>query len=337
MSWKKILPIVLGVVVLVSLVGLLSLRQWYQHNLRPATDVYSEQITVIERGSTTSSIADQLDDENLIRSARAFDWYVNSYDTDKFLQAGTYKLSPSFSAQEIAQIMLDGKVETDLVRISPGLRLDQVATSLVESGFNKAEVEAAINGDYTNPLFQDKPPGTSLEGYIFPETYQTTNASTAKSVLEHSFNIFYGQLSSEIMAGISRQDLNLYEAITLASIIQKEVAEPEVQRQVAQVFLKRLDEGMVLGSDVTFIYAAEVVGEQPTVDYDSPYNTRVNPGLPPGPIANFNLSALEAVANPAEGDYLFFVAGDDGKTYFANTLAEHEANVAKYCFKLCEL
>ncbi len=337
MSWKKILPIVFGLVVLIVIVSLLSLRQWYKHNLKPVSDVYSEQIVVIDSGSTTTVIAEQLDGENLVRSARAFDWYVNGLDTGQYLQAGTYKLSPSFSSEEIAQILVDGRVETSLVTIPPGLRLDQVAASLVKSGFSETEVAEAITANYTHPIFQDKPPGTSLEGYIFPETYQTTNASTASSVIEHSLTVFYDKLSNEIMTGISRQGLDLYEAITLASIIQKEVSDPVVQRQVAQVFLKRLNEGTVLGSDVTFIYAAKKAGDQPTVDYDSPYNTRVNTGLPPGPISNFNISALEAVADPAEGDYLFFVAGDDGNTYFANTLAEHEANVAKYCDELCKL
>lgn len=337
MNWKKILPITFGVIVLIILVGLLSLRQWYEHNLKPVSNTYSEQITVVESGSTTAAIADQLDEENLIRSATAFDWYVNNYDTDKYLQAGTYKLSPSFSSQEIAEIILDGKVETNLVRISPGRRLDQVAVSLVDQGFSAEEVHQALYRSYTHQLFQDKPPGTSLEGYVFPETYQTTNASTASSVVEHSFDVFYDQLTSEIMNGISAQGLNLYEAITLASIVQKEVSDPDTQRQVAQVFLKRLNEGTVLGSDVTFLYAAELDGKQPTVDYDSPYNTRVHAGLPPGPISNFNISALEAVASPAEGDYLFFVAGDDGTTYFAYTLAEHEANAAKYCIELCQL
>lgn len=337
MSWKKILPISLGVIVLIMLVGLLSLRQWYQHNLKPVSDTYSEQITVIKNGSTTADIADQLDEENLIRSARAFDWYVNSYDTDNFLQAGTYKLSPSFSSQEIAEILFDGRVVTNLVRISPGRRLDQVAASLVESGFSEAEVSAALNANYTHPLFEDKPPGTSLEGYVFPETYQTTNASTAQSVIEHSFDVFYDRLTSEIMAGISTQGLNLFEAITLASIVQKEASDFETQQQVAQVFLRRLNENMPLGADPTFKYAAEIAGEQPTVDFDSPYNTRIHVGLPPGPIGNFNLSALEAVANPAKTDYLYFVSGDDGNTYFANTLAEHEANAVKYCKELCEL
>ncbi len=334
---RKIAAIVAGVALVVVMTVFVLVRQWYQYNLQPVSSEYSEQITVIESGSSRGVIAVQLESEGLIRSARVFDWYVKNLDTDRFLQAGTYKLSPSFSTEEIAEIILDGRVDTSLVTIAPGRRLDQVAVSLVEQGFTEEEVQKAINGSYTHPLFQDKPAGTSLEGYIFPESYQITNNSTASSVVEHSFDTFYGQLTNEIMSGISAQGLDLYEAITLASIVQKEVSDPVTQRQVAQVFLKRLDEGIVLGSDVTFIYAAEVAGDQPTVDYDSPYNTRINGGLPPGPISNFNLSALEAVANPAEGDYLYFVAGDDGVTYFANTLAEHEANVAAHCIELCKL
>ncbi len=336
-SWKKLLPIVLGVVALVILVSLLSLRQWYENNLKPLSDTYSEQITVISSGSSTAAIAAQLDEEELIRSARAFDWYVNNFDSDQFLQAGTYKLSPSLSAQDIAQILLDGRVDTNLVTIPPGVRLDELATSLVKSGFSEAEVDAALVASYSHPIFKGKPSGAGLEGYIFPETYQTTDASSAQSVIERSLDEFYDQLSDEIMAAIAKQGLSLYEAITLASIVQKEVSDPATQKQVAQVFLKRLKQGTVLGSDVTFIYAAEVAGDEPTVDYDSPYNTRIHAGLPPGPISNFNFIAFEAVANPAEGEYLFFVAGDDGNTYFANTLAQHQANAAKYCIELCKL
>ena len=121
----------------------------------------------------------------------------------------------------------------------------------------------------------------------------------------------------------------------MASIVQKEVSDPSDQRQVAQVFLKRLKEGTVLGSDVTFLYIAKKEGRSPSVNDPSPYNTRKNGGLPPGPIANFHLSALQAVANPASGDFLYFVAGDDGKTYFSRTEAEHDANVAAHCKKLC--
>lgn len=105
--------------------------------------------------------------------------------------------------------------------------------------------------------------------------------------------------------------------------------------QAAQVFLKRLKIGMVLGSDVTAFYGAIKDGVPPSVTYDSPYNTRIHKGLPPGPISNVTDSSLYAVAHPANTDWLYFVAGDDGKTYFAKTEAEHEANVSKYCHKLC--
>lgn len=336
-NWKKTLPIVFGVVFFVSVLGYLGLRQWYSYNLKPVSQEYSEVIVVIDPGSTTVEIGDQLEETEVIRSSSAFNWYVGTLDNNSFLQAGTYKFSPSFSTEEIVGMLVDGKVDTTLVTVFPGRRLDQVADDLVAAGFNEADVQAAINANYSHPLFAGKPAGSSLEGYIFPETYQITSQSGPEGVIEHSFDVFYDELTNEIMAGINNQGLNLYEAITLASIIQKEVSDPDVQRQVAQVFLRRLDEGMVLGSDVTFIYAAKVLDVEPRVDLDSPYNTRINSGLPPGPISNFNISALEAVANPADGNYLFFVAGDDGKTYFANTLSEHEENVAKYCIENCKL
>lgn len=336
-NWKRIFPIVFAVLFLLSVIGWLGLRQWYQYNLKPLSQQYQESVVVIEPGSSVPEIASQLEDSGLIRSATAFNWYVGSLSDEDFLKAGTYKLSPSFSAKEIVQMLVDGKVDTSLVTIYPGRRLDQIADDLVESGFDRKDVDLAINAKYGHPLFADKPSGSSLEGYIFPDTYQITAQSTARSVIEQSFNVFYDKLSNDMMAGIHQQGLNLYEAITLASMVQKEVSSPDIQKQVAQVFLKRLHEGMVLGSDVTFLYAAEIKGVEPTIDIDSPYNTRINPGLPPGPISNFNITALEAVAHPADGNYLYFVAGDDGKVYFANTLGEHESNIAKYCHEGCKL
>lgn len=336
-NWKKIIPISAAVLFGVAVLGWLGVRQWYSYNLKPVSQEYSEIIVVIEPGSSRVTIGDQLEELELIRSSSAFNWYVRTNGESQSLQAGTYKLSPSFSTQEIVTMLVDGKVDTSLVSIYPGRRLDQVASDLVEQGFSQSEVSSALKAKYSSPLFRDKPAGTSLEGYIFPETYQITTDSTASDVVEQSFDVFYSQITNEMMAGIQKQGLNLYEAITLASVVQKEVSDPDAQRQVAQVFLKRLDEGMVLGSDVTFIYAADVAGMERTVDFDSPYNTRIHGGLPPGPISNFNISALKAVADPASGDYLYFVAGDDGKVYYSNTLSEHEANAAKYCKKACEL
>jgi UPF0755 protein len=106
---------------------------------------------------------------------------------------------------------------------------------------------------------------------------------------------------------------------------------------VAQIFFKRLREGMPLGADATFVYAANKAGVAPTVDLDSPYNTRIHAGLPPGPISAPGLAALQGVAQPAEGDYLYFVSGDDGKNYYSRTAEEHEANTREHCKINCSL
>ena len=213
----------------------------------------------------------------------------------------------------------------------------QVQGSLAQQGFSEQEIRYAMTKNYTSGLFKDRPAGASLEGYLYPETYIITADDSLDHVFSMTFAEFYkGITDNDIENQLKAQGLTLYQGVVLASIVQKEVSDPSDQRQVAQVFLKRLKEGMNLGSDVTFFYAAKKDGRTPSVSDPSPYNTRIHAGLPPGPISNFHLSALQAVANPATGDFLYFVAGDDGKTYFARTEAEHDANIANHCTKLCQ-
>ena len=131
--------------------------------------------------------------------------------------------------------------------------------------------------------------------------------------------------------------MSLYQGITLASIIQREVNAEGDQRQVAQVFLLRLKDDISLGSDVTYQYIADKTGVPRDPGLDSPYNTRVVKGLPPGPISAPGRLALDAVANPATGDYKFFLSGDDDKTYFGRTQAEHEKNIADHCKMKCQI
>ena len=157
-------------------------------------------------------------------------------------------------------------------------------------------------------------------------------------LFQRSMDTLYTKLQKDnLIEKFSTRKLTIHQALTMASIIQKEASDPTDQKQIAQVFFSRLDKGMKLETDPTFIYAAEKLGVPPSVSVDSPYNTRKYPGLPPGPIGNMNYSALEAVAYPASGDFLYFVAGDDGTTHFSHTLQEHEAATAKYCKKNCQL
>ena len=148
---------------------------------------------------------------------------------------------------------------------------------------------------------------------------------------------------NDIVSGLQKQGLTLYQGITLASIVQREVTNPtpskvsDDQRQVARVFLNRLAAGMTLGSDVTYQYAAKKLGVTPSPTLDSPYNTRTHTGLPPGPIAVPGVGALVAVASPASNNYLFFLSGDDGVTYYATTDAQHEQNIQQHCQKKCSV
>ena len=128
----------------------------------------------------------------------------------------------------------------------------------------------------------------------------------------------------------------MHQGITLASIIEREASTPEDRSRVAQVFYRRISEGRRLQSDATALYGAALNGAEPSAHYESAYNTYSHDGLPPGPISNVSASSLAAVANPASTDYLYFVAGDDGQTYFSHTLAEHEALTQQHCTRACQ-
>lgn len=307
---------------------------WYAKatSARTTEDDYS--VVSIKSGTGTSQIAKQLEDQKLIRNAKAFSLYTKINRINN-LQAGEYRLSSKQSVAEIAQIIASGKVTTVNVLVSPGLRLDQILTALEKDGYSKNDLEDALAAVRSHPLVKDLPEDVPLEGYLFPDTYQIGPSTSAQQLFTLMLNNLQSKITPQIQAQIKAQGLTVSEAIVMASIVQKEVKDPSVQPTVAQVFLKRYREGIKLGSDVTYMYIEAKTGTQVGPGLDSPYNTRRYSGLPPSAISNFNFSALEAVANPTKTDYLFFVAGDDGTTHFSKTLEEHEALVKKYCTKLC--
>jgi UPF0755 protein len=303
----------------------------------------------IASGSTPTQIADTLVEKKLIRSTKVFDVYIRLTKTRDKLQAGTFVLSPSLSTNEIVDHISSGKVDTFKITFFPGGTVKDsskkslktkfdVQSVLLKAGFSQAEIDSALGATYDSPLFAGKPAGTSLEGYVYGETYTADSSMTASQVLQMAFDEYYKQIqTNDIVAGFKAQGLSLYEGLTLASIVQAEMgSHPADMPQVAQVFLKRLNTGMPLGSDVTAYYGADKIGANHAVTVDTPYNTRIHAGLPPGPISTPSLAALKAVAHPAAGDYLFFLSGDDGKTYFATTDAQHEANKV-HCQQLCAM
>ena len=318
-------------------IGAAGVQYWYRQQLNPVSNSQTAVTVTIPTGATVKQIAKILESKELIKSAQAFEWYIRNKDLRDSLQAGQYQIAPSQSVQEIATILSQGKVQKNFFTILPAQRLDQIKASLIKAGYNEADVTAALDpAQYKNhPALVAKPNNASLEGYLYPETFQTTANTTPKEIITQSLDEMANVLTPDLIEEFQDQDLSIHEAITLASIVEQEVSNGDDRRMVAQVFLNRLKIGMMLGSDVTYRYAAILTGQEPSPFIDSPYNTRKYKGLPPGPISNVSQSSLLAVARPAANDYLFFVAGDDGKTYYSKTAAEHEALAAEHCKVLC--
>jgi UPF0755 protein len=330
--WFLLIPLVIIVVAVASAVSALV---WYQDALQPLSASNTAVSIKVESGATADQVAQELEQGHVIKSSLAFTLYMK-LNNKNVIKTGTYFFAPNQSVSEIVSWLNDGRVGTRKVTILPGQTLVDLKKNLVQNGYTREDVDVAFAKTYTGPLFDGKPADASLEGYIFPETYFVTNDSTADQLLQRTFDEFEKRIvAANIKAQLSAHGFNLHQGITLASVVTKEVSNPTDQKQVAQVFETRLSRGMVLGSDVTYHYAASLLGVAPTPDINSPYNTHKFAGLPPGPIANFNMSALEAVANPAAGEYLYFVAGDDGKTYYATNFEQHQQNIQKYCVKLC--
>lgn len=312
---------------------------WYKAELKPPSASSQTIKFEVIPGQTPAQIADNLEAKGLIKNSLAFRLYLKINHLEGVLQAGDYLLSNDLTVQQIVDELSNGQIESRSFTILPSKRLDQLKESFSEAGFSDSEIAQAFDpANYLNhPISKYKPANASLEGYIYPETFYITDNTSAKEIVEKSLNEFYKHLTPDLVEKIEDQDLSVNEAIILASIVEQEVSNVSDKPTVAQVFLKRLRLGMQLGSDVTFFYAAAVYGGEPTPSLDNPYNTRLYSGLPPGPISNFDLSSLEAVAEPSNTDYLYFLAGDDGKTYFTDSFAEHNQNIIDHCQVNCLL
>ncbi len=334
---KRVWFLLAGVIVII-MAGITISRHIYYQELGPVSNNQKTQIFTVEEGSSTKIIAVDLEKEHLIRSAWAFQLYIHSKELGSQLQAGTYALSPSQSTPQIVKTLSGGKVATRLVTILPGRRIDQVRADLINAGFAPNDVDQALDPAQYKDLqaLAFKPADVNtLEGLLWPDSFQKDSSTSTSFIIRESLVEMGQHLTSDVQAAFTAEGLTTYQGLTLASIVTQEVNKPDDQAQAAQVFLTRLKNGMMLGSDVTTRYGAIAAGYAPSLTYDSVYNTHQHLGLPPTPISTVTETALAAAAHPAATSWLYFVTGDDGTTYFSSTLADHEALTAKYCHKLC--
>ena len=325
--------------VLLIVAGIFFARHIYTIDLRPVSNSEQTQIFTVKDGSSVKQIADNLETDHLIRSAWAFELYIHSEELSDKLQAGTYAFSPSQGVATIVSTLTKGKVATALVTILPGQRIDQVRADLINDGFSPANVDAALQpaqyGDLPALAFKPADVNT-LEGLLWPDSFEKDPTTPPAVIIRESLVEMGQQLTPDIQAAFTAEGLTTYQGLVLTSIIEQEVSKPTDQTQVAQVFLSRLQAGMMLGSDVTADYGAIAAGQQPSLSYDSAYNTLLHTGLPPTPISTVSAGALYAATHPASTNWLYFVTGDNGTTYFSTTLQQQQANTQQYCHKLCQ-
>jgi len=305
------------------------------------------QSLVIDEGMSTSDIANALKEKGLIQNRLTFQIYAKFNNFADKMQAGKYHLNKTMSVQKIVSILVGGETVNETYRITtlPGGTLSDFKDILLEKGFSSKEIEDALAKVSGHPILASKPPEASLEGYIFGETIEFEPSASAEDIITAFLDEFLlVSVENNLEERFAAHNLSFHEGIILASIIQKE-ARTEDMKNVASVFYNRLGEGMTLGSDVTASYAANQVDinreiytdNAAVLAIDSCYNTRINTGLPCGPISNPGLDALLAVAEPSETPYFYFLTGDDGMMYYGITDSDHQMNIETHCQELCNI
>ncbi len=312
-------------------------RVEYNNNLRPVSSSTTTQYFTVKKGAGVKEIANNLKDAKLIRNSGAFQDYVRNKELQTSLQYGTYTLSPSMSVQRIVDLMIQGEISKNLLTILPGVTISEVQKAFAKAGYSQTDIDKAFNPiTYTgNPALKSLPAGDSLEGYLYPDSFLMDSNTPASTIVQESLDEMASRLTPDIINGFAADGLTTYQGITLASIVVQESGDPAEEPTIAQVFLLRMKQGMMLQSNVTANYAADLAGVPRNVNISSPYNTYLHAGLPPGPISNVTTASLRAVAHPSTTDYLYFIAGDDGTIHYSHTATEHEQAIQQYCHKLC--
>jgi UPF0755 protein len=313
---------------LLLVVGIVGATAWWFFVLLPFGPS-SETFVDIAPGTGTVGIAKQLQQAGIVRSAVVFEavkeWRGGS------LKAGEYRFDHPATVEEVYARLQRGDVYTRTLVIPEGYNVFDIAQAVSAAGLGSSVEFLAAERAHTELIARWSPEANSLEGYLFPDTYKFSRHATSVQMLSAMVKRF-GQEA----AGLGLSGADVARTVTMASLVEKEVAVDAERPEVASVFENRLAAGMPLQTDPTVIYASLLNGtwtgviHQSELHLDSPYNTYVYAGLPPGPICNPGLAAIRAAMQPAKTDYLYFVAGTDGTTKFARSLDEHNTNVSAY-------
>lgn len=295
----------------------------------------AEQFVEIEPGSSTRTIGAKLIAAGVVQTDAVFRAALWRTGLARSLKAGEYRFDRPMTPVEAIEKIGHGEVYERRVTFPEGLTFAEMARLYEQQGFGKAAAFLVAARDAT-PVHNVDPDARDLEGYMFPETYSLRRDSSAAKLVHTMVARFEQLFTSDMQQAAEKLGLTTRQAVTLASLVEKETAVDAERPVVAAVYLNRLKIGMGLQCDPTVIYALQKAGRydgnltRDDLQFDSPYNTYRHAGLPPGPIANPGLASLKAAVAPAQVPYLYFVSRNDGSHVFARTLDEHNENVRKF-------
>jgi UPF0755 protein len=326
---------VILIVLIIAVTGALGFLV-YRRTLEPYKGYQAaEQFTDLREGSAASEIGRRLVEAGVVRDRLTFEVVLRLSGEARRLQAGEYRFDRPMTPAAVLDKIRRGDVYQHRITFPEGLTIAEMAALLESRGlgtaasFMEAVKDASLVEAY-DPKVRD------LEGYLFPQTYALPRGTPASTLIQMMVDRFEQAFPPALRQAAAELGLTVRQAVTLASLVEKETSRDDERPLVAAVYLNRLKKRMPMQCDPTVIYALRKAGRyngnltRANLEFDSPYNTYRYPGLPPGPIAAPGRPSLEAAAMPAVVDYLYFVSRNDGSHVFASTLAEHNRNVQKY-------
>ncbi len=326
---RKRAQIILLVLVIIAIIAGIHI---YITFYTPASREGGVKVVNIQKGTSFRVVAVNLEKAGIIKSSGSLVLAANLLGANKKAKAGEYELSPSMTPMEVLEVLIKGRVKRHLVTIPEGFNIQEVASVLGEKGLvdEKEFVSKAADTKFVASLGLE---GQTLEGYLFPDTYELTKGMGTEEIIGKMVEKFKSVYSAEFDGAARSRGLSTRKVITLASIIEKETGAPEERELISAVIYNRLKKGIKLQSDPTVIYGISGFDGNLTRKHlaaKTPYNTYVIYGLPPGPIANPGKASIKAALNPANEDYLYFVSKNDGTHYFSRNLKEHNKAVHQF-------
>jgi len=320
------------------LIGAVAVCGWFAWAVATPVEPSGQVFVLLHPGYSTRRIAAELRSAGVIRNEQAFVLWRYLH-RGRSLKAGEYLFDKPASIMDVQRRIGRGDVYFHTVVVPEGFTMFDIARAIEAAGLGPAEDFLKVAQSDTDLISDIAPGAHSLEGYLFPDTYEFTRMMTMNEMaaaMVKQFRQVGRQIGLIPEAGTADPASDIQRTVIMASIVEKETAVPEERPEVASVYYNRLAKRMALDADPSIIYAELLAGSyqgalhHADMQFSSPYNTYRNAGLPPGPIGNPGRSALEAAMHPAQSDYYYFVADAQGHHRFAKTIEEHDKNVAAY-------